>query len=346
MNLKQNNWAIVLAGGEGSRVQTFLAALCGGKGIKQYCTVLGRYSLLERTLMRVQRLIPAERIIVIVDARHRAEAAAQLAHWPEENIVYQPANRETAPGILLPLAHISHRDPIARVAVFPSDHFVLDEPKFVSWAGKALAEAERFPEQAILLGMTPDRLEEGYGWIEPAGEGRNGRSRAVASFREKPSTAEAERLMAQGALWNTFVFAARARTLWDMARHTIPDICNDFEAVRRMLSSAHASLFVEQLYENMRTVNFSLEVLSPMASRLRVLTVPEVGWSDWGSVERILASAKEMGRLHEIAARLKDANISDPHARSMVARFLGVHANRSSYSSAQAPYGRQVHADV
>ena len=121
---KRNCWGVVLAGGEGCRVQTFLAALCGGRGIKQYCAVLGRHSLLEKTLMRVQRLIPPERILVIVDARHRREAAQQLPHWPQENILYQPANRETAPGILLPLAHISHRDADATVAVFPSDHFI------------------------------------------------------------------------------------------------------------------------------------------------------------------------------------------------------------------------------
>jgi mannose-1-phosphate guanylyltransferase len=347
MDVKQNHWGIILAGGEGRRVQRFLAALCGGRGIKQYCAVLGRQSLLEETLNRVQRLIPPERVMVIVDARHRPEAVQQLAHWPQENILYQPANRETAPGILLPLAHISHRDPNATVVVFPSDHFVLDEPKFVSWVRKAFTETERFPNQATLLGMTPDRLEEGYGWIEPAGQARDGRSRMVARFREKPSAADAERLMTQGALWNTFVFAVRARALWDMARHTIPEVCNAFEAVKLMLPSAHAQLYIEHAYENMRTVNFSSGVLSPMASRLRVLAVPDVGWSDWGSVERILASARKIGRLHEIATRLKDRNISDPSTRTIVARFLGAsNGKRSAYGTVRSHYPRQVHADI
>jgi mannose-1-phosphate guanylyltransferase len=230
---------------------------------------------------------------------------------------------------LLPLAHISHRDPSATVAVFPSDHFISDESKFVSWVGKAFSETERFPNQATLLGMTPDRLEEGYGWIEPAGQPRKGRSRPVASFREKPSAADAERLMAQGALWNTFVFAARSATLWDMARLTIPDICADFDAVRLTLSSARAACFIERLYATMRTVNFSLEVLSPMAARLRVLAVPEVGWSDWGSVDRILASAEAMGRLQEMAARLNGCKINDPSTRTIVAHFLSaLNANR------------------
>jgi mannose-1-phosphate guanylyltransferase len=343
---KRHTWGIVLAGGEGSRVQTFLAALCGGRGIKQYCAVLGRQSLLETTLTRAENLIARERIIVIVDARHRAEAAAQLAHLPAENILYQPANRETAPGILLPLAHIVHRDPAATVAVFPSDHFVVDERRFVAWIQKALAEAERFPDQAVLLGMTPDRFEEGYGWIQCAGRARGGGSRAVANFREKPLRVEAEQLMAQGALWNTFVFAARARALWDMARLAIPDVHREFDALRSMLSTDHAPLFLEQIYRNLRSANFSSEVLSPMVSRLRVLAVPAVGWSDWGSVERILASIRDLGRLHEIAPRLKKSAITDPALQTTVGNFLGGISSRAPLNAAPPAYARPVHADI
>ena len=120
---KEKLWGIVLAGGEGTRVREFLSQLCGGRGLKQFCAVVGRRSMLEHTLARVERLIPRERMLVVVCQDHRPEASQQLAHWPQENVVWQPANRDTAPGILLPLAHISHRDPLATVAVFPSDHF-------------------------------------------------------------------------------------------------------------------------------------------------------------------------------------------------------------------------------
>jgi len=176
MSATERRWGIVLAAGEGNRVRDFLSALCGGRGIKQFCTVLGRRSLLEMTLDRVQQLIPRERILIIVDKRHRPEASEQLADWPQQNIIYQPANRETAPGILLPLAHVSHRDPDATVAVFPSDHFVFDENGFASHVAAAFAETEQFPQSAILLGMTPDRVEEGYGWISGTRESRSGKA--------------------------------------------------------------------------------------------------------------------------------------------------------------------------
>jgi hypothetical protein len=96
----------------------------------------------------------------------------------------------------------------------------------------------------------------------------------------------------------------------------------------------------------MRSANFSSEVLSPLASRLRVMKVPEVGWSDWGSVERILASAKQMGRLPEIAARLKDRSINDPTTTAAVAHFLNAFDGKRSGYSGKARYARPVPAEV
>jgi mannose-1-phosphate guanylyltransferase len=168
----------------------------------------------------------------------------------------------------------------------------------------------------------------------------------VADFREKPPRAEAEQLMARGALWNTFVFAAQARALWEMARLAIPDIHREFEALRSMLSSEHAPLITEQIYRDLRSANFSSEVLSPMIARLRVLAVPEVGWSDWGNVERILVSVRDLGRLHEIAARLKKSTITDPALQTTLANFLGGISSRAPLSGAPRPEARLIHADI
>jgi len=337
MSATQSRWGIVLAAGEGNRVRDFLSALCGGRGIKQFCAVLGRRSLLEMTLDRVQQLIPRERILIIVDKRHRPEASEQLAGWPQQNIIYQPANRETAPGILLPLAHVSHRDPNATVAVFPSDHFVFDESGFAVHVAEAFAETEQFPSAAILLGMTPDRLEEGYGWISGARENRHGkRSLPVDGFREKPSMQEAEQLMRSGALWNTFVFAARAATLWDMVRQTAPELYGIFCGIRIMIGSPQGPAFIERAYERMPTVNFSHAVLTPCAHRLRVLPVPGIGWSDWGSADRILDSALRLGQLDELAARLKNRRVDDPSIATLLSRYQSTTPTQPVFEHAAA----------
>ena len=317
----KNTWGIVLAAGEGNRVREFFSALCGGQGIKQFCSVLGKRSLLQMTLDRVQQLIPRERILIIVDKRHRPEAAAQLAGWPEENIIYQPANRETAPGILLPLAHVSHRCPDATVAMFPSDHFISNERGFMSHVAKAVEETKMFPASAVLLGMTPDRIEEGYGWISSLEDGKDKCSRAVRGFWEKPSLPHAEKLMQDGALWNTFVFAARAATLWEMTRQTVPELYGAFTGVRIMLGTNHADKYIDQTYERLCAVNFSSAILARCAARLRVLPVPEIGWSDWGSADRILDSVMRMGRVGELAARLEKHSVGDPSLANLLSRF-------------------------
>ena len=295
-------WGIVLAGGEGTRVRAFLQHLCGGRGIKQFCTVIGRRSMLEHTLARIERLIPRERILVVVSTDHQEEVTQQLAHWPTDNIIYQPTNRDTASGILLPLAHVSHRDPCATVAIFPSDHFILQEEQFMAAVEKAAAEAKRFSREMILLGMTPDRAEEGYGWIEPVEKEVDRESRAVRRFWEKPSPAQACALLRRGALWNTFVCVARAATVWEMTRQTAPDLYRDFTAIRRALGSPHAACVI-YVYRMLRAVNFSSDVCEILPARLRVLPVPEVGWSDWGSVERICDTLQQLRKMDDAVRR-------------------------------------------
>ncbi|NOT57242.1 MAG: NTP transferase domain-containing protein, partial [Deltaproteobacteria bacterium] len=146
LTFERHLWGIVLAAGEGTRVREFLTQLCGGRGIKQFCAVTGRRSMLRHTLDRAERLIPREHILVVVSTDHRPEVESQLSSWPTENVIFQPRNRDTAPGILLPLAYVSHRDPLANVAIFPSDHFIQQEKPFMRAVSRAVAEVERFPQ--------------------------------------------------------------------------------------------------------------------------------------------------------------------------------------------------------
>ena len=292
-------WGIVLAGGEGTRVRHFLQRLCGNRGIKQFCALVDSRSMLEHTLARVERVIPRQRILVVVSRQHRQEVTEQLAHWPKDNVIFQPAKCETGPGILLPLAHLSQRDPLATVAVFPSDHFIKDEDLFVACLRKAITETKQFPEELVLLGVTPDKAEEGYGWIEPREADAGWESRRVKRFWEKPSSMQAQVLLEGGALWNTFVFFTQAAALWQMVRQAAPDLYEAFLQIRQTLGSLQAEQVTEDVYATLRSANFSSGICEPLSARLRVFPVPEVGWSDWGSVERILTSLRQMGKLEE-----------------------------------------------
>jgi mannose-1-phosphate guanylyltransferase len=283
-------WAIVLAGGEGTRVQPFLAELCGGSGIKQFCTIRGNRSMLQQTIDRIADFTFTERILVSLNSRHRSEATEQLRDLPEENLIFQPVNLDTAPGILLPLAYISARDPHAVVAVFPSDHFIRDEKLFVACANRAARQLSKYPKSLILLGVAPEYPEESYGWIEPAIVQHEQETAAVRAFYEKPDANQARKLMLRGSLWNTFVFVVRAEVLWKMVSLAADELYCIFSTIRLMLPSEHTRSVIEFAYRSLRPVNFSSAILSKSNAHLRVLRVPEVGWSDWGTKERILAS--------------------------------------------------------
>lgn len=113
--------------------------------------------------------------------------------------------------------------------------------------GRAVAEAQRFPREMILLGMTPDRAEQGYGWIEPGTEEAGRETRAVQRFWEKPSLVCAQALLVRGALWNTFVGVASAPTLWEMVRQEAPDLYQAFTEIRQALGKPHAPLVMERV---------------------------------------------------------------------------------------------------
>lgn len=307
---RPNNWAIVLAGGEGTRVRGFLKQLCGGSGLKQFSSIIGRRSMLQHTLDRMQQLVPAERILVVVGANHRKEAEQQLAHWPRENIIYQPANRDTAPGILLPLAHITYRDPAATIVVSPSDHFVRDESAFMGSVETAVRDLKQHPEDIVLLGMTPEQGQETeYGYIEVKRRSRLAHTLPVVGFVEKPSLQVARQLIHRGALWNTMVLAATSAALWQRVRDTAPSLYNAFGLIQAMLNSVHASRFIEHVYESIPNVNFSSHICQPLARRLRVLPVPNVGWSDWGTVASILRTLREMGQIDAFRLRLEECQV-------------------------------------
>ncbi len=297
-------WGIVLAAGEGTRVRTFLSELCGGRGIKQFCSILGGRSMLQRTLDRVERLIPRKRILLVVSRYHSEEVAAQLSGWPAENVIFQPENCDTTAGILLPLAYISHRDPLATVAIFPSDHFILHEQRFMESVRHGIWETQRFPWNLTLLGVLPDCPEDGYGWIMPGTEEGDRETRAVHGFWEKPTPSQAQELWQQGALWNTFVCIAQSGTLWSMARRTVPEIYERFRPIRQALGTPQVEEAVKQAYTAMPIVNFCAGLCEPLAAELRVLPVSSVGWSDWGTAERNLETCKQLGKYGELMARL------------------------------------------
>src|SRR5215471_7657076 len=139
-------WGLILAGGDGQRLQPLIKAWYGHARPKQYCTFFGGHSLLRQTLARVERLIPAVRLLTVVTQAHMTYVRKELYDRAPETVIIQPCNRETGAGILLPLLHIVHHDPEAIVALFPSDHFIREEAPFMAAVATAVVSLAAHPQ--------------------------------------------------------------------------------------------------------------------------------------------------------------------------------------------------------
>jgi mannose-1-phosphate guanylyltransferase len=234
MTMSQTNlWGLVLAGGEGKRLEDYVRQLRGECLPKQYVNFIGTRSMLEHTLDRAERLIPRRNILTVVTEHHleAAEVRRQLEHRAPGSVIVQPENKDTGPGILLPLTYLHHRHPVATVAVFPSDHFILEEDRFIDHVRLAVNAVRHDPAQILLLAMEAQWAETEYGYVVPADS--NGHidlcgCRKAAHFVEKPDPAQARLLVAAGALWNTMIMVFRVETLLRRVEALFPEVDEAF----------------------------------------------------------------------------------------------------------------------
>jgi mannose-1-phosphate guanylyltransferase len=296
----RHDWVIVLAGGEGSRLRALTTDADGRVRPKQFCSLHGEKSLLQVTLARAERIAPSERIVVIVAAQHESWWRTQLDDVLPENVIVQPQNRGTAPGVLLPLLHVLAHDAASRVTVLPSDHYVREEDVLASSLRHALESIHSQPDGLIVLGITPDAPETEYGWIVPASAATRDPV-PVGAFVEKPSPSIAQQMFRGGGLWSSFVLVTRGDALLARFQRRMPRWVG---ALRNVDPRATATL--EQPYADLDSRDFSREILQNDGVALRVLCVPACGWTDLGTPRRVIECLGRIG-LRELAPRMPSA---------------------------------------
>ncbi len=295
---------IVLSAGSGSRLREFVRQRRGDDLPKQYVNFVGTRSMLEHTYDRVQRSIPELRLFTVVAKDHLKfqEVRRQLAPRPAGTVIVQPANKETAPGVLLPLLHIYKRCPEALVAVFPSDHFVLEKDLFMRHVDDAFGLVESNPSRMILLGLEPQGPEPEYGYIVPGEKidsSVSDKARRVEVFVEKPSLEAAKKIITSGALWNTMVMVFACKTLLTIIERTAPDLDRAFRSILDVIGTPDEQRMVEKLYQDVPPLDLSKGVLEVLPfeyrQRLGVLPVRGVTWSDWGTSDRLSSTQRQLG---------------------------------------------------
>jgi mannose-1-phosphate guanylyltransferase len=296
-------WIVVLAGGDGTRLGSLTHALYGVAVPKQFAVLAGERSLVQQTIERAALLAPLDRVVVVVSAHHEALAREQLAPFPGVELVVQPKNLDTGPGLLLPLARIRARDPRGRVVFLPSDHHVANPAPLVS----ALRAAARGPgaRRVTLIGVVAEQPETEYGWIVRGRRlGPRGLAHAVRRFHEKPDGTLAERLWSRGGLWNTFISAGPVATFWSLARTHLPAHASALERYARRIGQPDEAATLALVYQGMVPANFSRDLLAH-AKDLAVVPVAGAGWCDWGSPQRVFQSLHGTPHLERLLQRIR-----------------------------------------
>jgi mannose-1-phosphate guanylyltransferase len=291
---RDERWALILAGGDGQRLRPLTRIIAGDERPKQFCRILGGRTLLAATESRVALVVPPSRTLVALTRAHERYYGPLVEGRPPRSLLIQPENRGTAPAILYGALRIARDAPLGAMAVFPTDHYVSDDARFMAHVAAAFDAVSKRPELVVLLGIVPQSAETEYGWIEPAEQIPGTLLLRVGSFHEKPTPALAQELLGRHCLWNSFVLVARIPALLALFSRYLPGLMGAFAGVQSQLDAAGEERAAQVAYKGLAPVSFSDAVLSARPANLATLPVDGVQWSDWGHPRRILATLSEL----------------------------------------------------
>ena len=300
---RNNNFCVIMAGGIGSRFWPYSR----NSKPKQFLDFFGTgRSLLQMTIDRFRPLVPIEHILVVTNVAYREQILAQVPDMQPDQILCEPARRNTAPCIAYAMAHIkgvlrqeaiaagvldkddpmdlSHPYCNANVVVAPSDHLILNETEFQRIVSKGLAFAAK-NDALLTLGMKPTRPETGYGYIQKGATETDG-IYTVKTFTEKPNQELAKVFVESGEfLWNSGMFVWNMRAIGAAFRTLLPDMDALFRSGAKVFGTADEEAFIQEKFPTCPNISIDYGVMEK-AQNVYVLPA-DFGWSDlgtWGSL--------------------------------------------------------------
>ena len=298
---------VILAGGSGTRFWPRSRRAHA----KQVLALDGERSMIQQTVERLKPLAQPEQIWVITNEYLAHEIADQLKGVPAGQIVQEPVARNTAPACGLAAFLIERQNPDAVLGVFPSDHVIADEPRFLKALQKAIAVAAA-GDNIVVLGIEPTRAETGYGYIETTDFTRDDSALHVRRFIEKPNQNKADEFIAAGNyFWNSGMFLWSARTLANAVREHLPEMAPLLERIAAAYGTPEFEEVFREVYPKCENISVDYAVLEPRSAKGEHLShlycIPaEFSWNDLGS----WASLYE----YQIETRLRgdaDGNVTD-----------------------------------
>lgn len=270
--------ALIMAGGKGERFWPRSRQMMP----KQFLSLTddGR-TMIQLTVDRILPMVDIEDIFIVTNRDYKALVQKQLPNIPEENILCEPAGRNTAPCIGLGAIHIAKKYGDATMLVFPSDHLVKYNTIFL----KALSDACEVAEQGenlVTLGITPNCPETGYGYIKFIPDQTLGSAYKVERFVEKPNLETAKEYVAsEQYLWNSGMFVWKTSTILKKIQEFIPSIYSGLEKIGEAIGTEQQDLVLEEIFPTFISESIDYGIMEK-ADHIYIIT-GSFGWDDVGS---------------------------------------------------------------
>lgn len=271
-----------MAGGVGSRFWPFST----NNKPKQFLDFFGTgRSLLQMTYDRFLKIVPKENILIASNSHYKDLILEQLPELKENQVLLEPARRNTAPCIAYAMNRILAENPNANVVVSPSDHLILKEEEFVQTI-KCGLDYTSAHNDILTLGIKPSRPETGYGYIQVADVSAGENIMKVKTFTEKPNIELARIFLESGDFyWNSGMFLWNVKTIIAAFDLYLNEMNQKFEKGKDCYGTAKEQEFIDSIYQSCTNISIDYAILEK-AENVHVLAA-NFGWSDlgtWGSV--------------------------------------------------------------
>ena len=277
----KNYYAVLMAGGVGSRFWPVSTT----KNPKQFHDMLGTGdTLIQKTFKRLNAFVPTQNILILTNERYNDLVLEQLPMIQQDQVVLEPAMRNTAPCILYAALKIQKMNPDGVMIVAPSDHWIEDEAAFAKDVTKCFQKCEA-EEVLCTLGIQPSFPNTGFGYIEFNKE-QTAALKEVKQFREKPDYKTAKSFLEQGNfLWNAGIFMWSVQTIVKAFKEHQPDQYELFRAGIPSFNTDNERAFIQENYA--KAANISIDYAILERSEAIYVLPASFDWNDlgtWGSL--------------------------------------------------------------
>jgi len=282
--MNKNNYAVIMAGGIGSRFWP----MSKSSFPKQFLDILGTgETLIQQTFSRLERICPPENILIVTNTNYKNLCLEQLPNVVESNILCEPAMRNTAPCVAYAAFKIQSMNEDANMIIAASDHIILKEDEFVRVTNDCLDIVAK-NDVLLTLGITPSRPDTGYGYIQFSEDNLSGykKARKVKTFTEKPNQELALNFLDSGDfLWNSGMFIWSAKSITLAYRKHLRDMYEVFDEGKQFYNTINEKEFIDRIFPACKNISIDYGIMEKSEN---VYVYPaDFGWSDlgtWGSL--------------------------------------------------------------